>query len=431
MRSRTLRRRVRAATLLSAAGAVALSPREGVAAEAYTGADFTTLARQSIDLMRMQHYRLQGQMAIDRSQFFAESTGRFMKARVRLNDGTELDAVLERLGGGYWWGGGRPRTGFAWFSAFQSDVGVATTAHKAADAVIYDGLLFAGVAYHGLTVGAGVRGGFTSGMDANGEFTLRSNTGASAASPRAGAPGDALLPTLGRERVDRFRFGGVVTTVEHVEGLSLGAVLDGSVASSPLAAVRALAQPEPLLRRAGLRALGVPSLGVDRVAPGIDYYSDAFEAGKKAAAQGLPRPALPAKALWEVPFVVDDLASVGLRVRAVTQIAPTTQFRLAELGWSQRDHVVRAGGRGVGFRRGDALVAGGEVFVGAGTSSPDHQDFAITLSYSYNVPDSVTFFPIPNAQVWGFQATFGPRQLGRPLVPRRTPPSASSEEVSK
>ncbi len=396
-----------------------------VAAEAYTGRDFTTLARQSIDVMRMQHYRLQGQMAIDRSQLFVESTGRFMKARIRLNDGNEMDAVLERLGGGYWWGDGNPRTGFAWFSAFQSDVGVATTANKAADAVIYDGLLFAGIAYHGLTVGAGVRGGFTSGMDADGGFTLKTNTGGAAVSPRTGAPSDAILPTRGRERVDKFRFGGFVTTVEHAEGLSLGAVLDRSFGAETLAAARALVQPEPLMRRLQLRSLGVPSLGVDRIAPGIDYYSDGFEAARQAAARGLPSPSASTRAMWEVPLAIDDLASVGLRVRAVAQVAPRPLFRLGEVGWTPREKVLRAGGRALGFRRGDGVVAGGEVYIGAGTHSDPRSDVAVTLSYSYNVPDSVTFFPVPNAQVWGVQFTLGPRQLGRPLVPMLMQPSTT------
>jgi hypothetical protein len=400
------------------------------AAETYTGAEFTTLARQSIDVMRMQHYRLQGQMAIDRSQFFLESTGRFLKARIRLNDGKEMDAVLERLGGGYWWGDGHPRTGFAWFSAFQSDVAIATTAKKAADAVIYDGLLFAGIAYQGLTVGAGVRGGFTSGMDADGAFTLHSNTD-SAVSSRPGAPSNAILPTQARAPVDKFRFGGFVATIEHAEGVSLGAVLDRSIDTSPLTAARALFQPEPLMRRLHLRSFGVPGVGIDRIVPGVDYYNDAFEAARQAAAQGLPAPTPSANATWEVPFVIDDLASIGLRVRTVTQVAPSTLFRLGEVGWSQSDQVLRAGGRMVGFRRGDKYVAAGEAFVGGRVWSMEHGDSAITISYSYNVPDSVTFFPIPNAHVWGFQWTVGPEQFGRPLVPMLTRAAPASEEKAK
>jgi len=41
----------------------------------------------------------------------------------------------------------------------------------------------------------------------------------------------------------------------------------------------------------------------------------------------------------------------------------------------------------------------------------------ITLSYSYNTPESTTFLPIPGAHVVGAQWIYGPSEMGRPLVP--------------
>jgi len=41
----------------------------------------------------------------------------------------------------------------------------------------------------------------------------------------------------------------------------------------------------------------------------------------------------------------------------------------------------------------------------------------MTVSYSYNTPDSATFLPIPNAHVAGVQWIYGRPEMGRPLVP--------------
>lgn len=386
-------------------------------AETYTGADFTTLTRQSIDVVRMQHYRLQGQMQRDQSEFFYEATLRWMPGtRFQLYDGRVQEAPLERLGGGYWWGEGHPRTGTAFFSAFQMDAGIAAAGTQS-DAVIFDGLLLTGAAYEGLSVAVGVRAGFTAGMTEDGQFT---DGGEIAVPYRPGAPGDAIPEGAG-EKKDKLRFGGFVASVQHAEGISLGAVLDQAKVGSGevIAAVLALVQPASLIERAGARDLGVPGLGLNRISSDIDYYGDQLEATRARVAQGLPAPPRKLSApLYEVPFVVDDLAAIGLRVRAVTQVSPDPLFRLAELGYAYRGDPLRLGGRAVGFRRGDAFVGSGEAFAGIGKkASAEAGGFSVTASYSYNVPDSVTFFAIPNASVYGFQITVGPEELARPIVP--------------
>ncbi|MBI3201036.1 MAG: hypothetical protein HYZ29_05780 [Myxococcales bacterium] len=411
--SRSLAQRGLAATCTI----IALSLPAPAGAETYTGADFTTLARQSIDVVRMQHYRLQGQMDRDQSEFFYEATLRWMpNTRFQLYDGRVVKAPLERLGGGYWWGEGHPRTGTAFFSAFQMDVGIAAAGSNS-DAVIFDGLLLTGAAYHGLSVAVGVRGGFTAGMTGDGQFT---DGGEVAVPYRPGAPGDAIPEGAGAKK-EKLRFGGFVTSIQHAEGFSLGAVLDQTQVGSGelIAAVLAQVQPVALVERAGLRDVGVPGLGLNRISEEIDYYGDQLEATRARVEQGLPAPPRKLSApLYEVPFVIDDLASIGLRVRAVTQVSPDPLFRLAELGYAYRGDIFRVGGRAVGFRRGDAFVGSGEAFAGYGVKgSAKSGGWALTGSYSYNVPDSVTFYSIPNASVYGFQLTVGPEELARPIVP--------------
>ncbi|MCK6536574.1 MAG: hypothetical protein L6Q84_26685 [Polyangiaceae bacterium] len=122
--------------------------------------------------------------------------------------------------------------------------------------------------------------------------------------------------------------------------------------------------------------------------------------------------------IYEIPAVVDDLATLGIRLRAVTQVSPEPLLRLAEVGYAYRGDPLRVGGRAVGFRRGDAYVASGEGFAGFGTTATeDSPGFSVTASYSYNVPDSVTFYAIPNASVFGLQFTAGPEELARPIIP--------------
>lgn len=364
----------------------------------------------------MQHYRLQGQMERDQTEFAYEGVLRTMSARFQLNDGRVVTGQLERIGGGYWWGHGHPRTGVAFFSAAQMDVGIAETG-KVADAIVFDGLLLTGVAYEGLSAAVGLRGGFISGMTADGQFT---SGDAGAISYRPGAPGNAI-PQPSGGKVEKLRFGGVVTAVEHAEGVSLGAVLDRASAGSSgfLAAMLALVQPAALMERAGARDFGVPGLGLNRISEEIDYYGDTLSATRDRVAQGLPAPPRRLSApIYEIPAVVDDLATLGIRLRAVTQVSPEPLFRLAEVGYAYRGDPLRVGGRAVGFRRGDSYVASGEGFAGFGTTATeDSPGFSVTASYSYNVPDSVTFYAIPNASVFGLQFTAGPEELARPIIP--------------
>lgn len=395
------------------AGLVVLGAPRAARAETYTGADFTTLARQSIDVLRMQHYRLQGQMRRDQSEFAYEAVLRSMAARFQLNDGRVASGHLERIGGGYWFGSGKPRTETAFFSAAQMDAGVA--AMGASDAIVWDGLLLAGVAHEGLSAAVGLRGGFTAGMTADGQFA----SGEVGISYRPGAPGNAIPQPEG-EKVTKFRFGGIVTAVEHAEGVSLGAVLDRSLGgSSFLAAVLALVQPSELMERAKARDFGVPGIGLNRIAPEIDYYGDQLEQTRAQIAQGLPAPPRELSApIYEVPILVDDLAAIGLRVKAVVQASPEPLFRLGELGYAHKGSVVRAGGRAIAFRRGEDFVGSGEAFAGFGPlHTKSSSGWSVTASYSYNVPDSVTFYAIPNASVFGLQFTVGPEELARPIVP--------------
>lgn len=403
----------RALLAMSCVATALVAAPHAARAETYTGADFTTLARQSIDVLRMQHYRLQGQMQRDESEFAYEAVLRSMAAKFQRNDGRVATGHLERIGGGYWFGTGQPRSGTAFFSAAQMDAGIA--AMGASDAIVWDGLLLAGVAHEGLSLAVGVRGGFTSGMTADGQFAA----GETGISYRPGAPNNAIPQPEG-ESVTRFRFGGFVTSVQHAEGVSVGAVLDRTLGGEGfLAAVLALAQPAELMERLKARDFGVPGIGLNRISSEIDYYGDRLEQTRAQVAQGLPAPPRKLSApLYEVPVVIDDLAAIGIRVKGVVQASPEPLFRLGELGYSLRGSAVRAGGRAIAFRRGEVYVGSGEAFAGVGTShSSESSGWSATVSYSYNVPDSVTFYAIPNAMVWGLQFTVGPEELARPIIP--------------
>lgn len=393
-------------------------------AETFSGPEFTALARQSIDLMRAQHYRIKGQLDRDVSDYFYEATVRYAPGmRFVNNDGVLADGGLERLGGGYWFGTGKPRTGVAFFSTAQLDAAIADgrSDHGFKDAMIFDGILMAGMSAKGFTLMGGARGGFTAGLDRSGRFAL---TQQAAATPDT-------------ERRTDFRFNGWVFNFEQAEGLSLGAVLGDAVSQDVagaasrqrvLAAVRGLLQPESLMRRAGIRAFGAPAVGVDRIDGGIDYYGDIARRASGTNPSRAP--------LVEVPVLVDDLASVGIRVRAVTQVSPRPLFRLAELGYVRWTDGLHGGGRTVVFRSADRYVGSGEAFVGYtltttekkgdGSSAPP---VAATLSYSYNVPDTVTFFPVRDAHVIGLQFTVGSPLLARPIVPlvARTVPRTGDE----
>lgn len=415
-----------------AAGLVVTAASKAARAETYYGPELNAMARQSIDVMKMHQHAMKAQLALDDAPIFLEGTMRATAATFQFLDGHRLDAGIRRAGASLGFGSGRPRTETAWFFGAQMDSVESTSFPyfiKEVDGFetrALQGALYAGFAYRGFQLSAGVViEEPLSSVDERGFFTAPSGP----PTFRPGAPSfaDGAEPDVPGVRTSTF------VTLTQAEGVSIGATiasLSESVAAT-LAALRTEIIPSLAMERANLRdKIGVPGIGLNRYAAGIDYYGDRFaelrDVANRAAAGFEPVAALAnaGSDTYEIPLILEDIAETGFSLRAITQVAPKPLFRAAEASWQIRAEKARLGAKASLFRRGDALTGNTDAYAAA---CPYALIFSIpceglmqlwlTGSYSYNSPDASTFLPIPNAHVLGLQLVWGPPEMARPLIP--------------
>jgi hypothetical protein len=97
----------------------------------------------------------------------------------------------------------------------------------------------------------------------------------------------------------------------------------------------------------------------------------------------------------------------------VVAVYPERFLRAVEVAWAYSIRAFEAGTRAFAFRRGGRYEGSAEAFAAVNAG----QWFRFAASYSYNVPEGATFYPIPNASVFGLQFTFGDTRFARPMVP--------------
>lgn len=414
-------------------------------AETYYGPEIATLARQTIDVMKLHQHVIQQQLALDETPAFFELSIRSMPATFQFDDGAKMRAGLSRAGLSMGIGFGKPTTGFAGFIGFQVDA-MATTQFPNPFVATTEGegfdygqsLVYAGLAAHGFqfTYGLLISGDQASGLSPQGYFT-RQNFGY-----RDGTPAE-VYPT-GDVTYSHF------VTFSQAEGLSLGATLaeiDGvsdvgdaqeSATRLALAAFRAEFAPAKWIERLDLRErLGVPGIGLNRYAARIDYWGDRYHevrrqaesfvneirAGKEMvdAVTKAPAGEESGKETWEIPVFLEDIVGTGVTARIIPQVLPTVKLRALEASYRYQVERLKVGARTFAFQRGKALTGSAEAYV---AFQPEFFKYLsilgvpwMTFSYSYNTPDAATFLPIPNAHVLGVQWIYGRPEMGRPLVP--------------
>lgn len=410
------------------AGAIASVPQLALA-ETYYGPEIVGLARQTIDVMKLHQHVIQQQLALDETPAFFELALRSMPATLQFDDGGRTSVGITRAGLSTGFGFGKPRTGLAAFAGIQADL-VATTDFPnfftAKDGFeVGQGTFYAGLAAHGFQATYGMMMETSGrGLNPQGYFTRKQH------GFRPGTPPEITETGTVDERSTTY------FTLSQAEGITLGATLAslGGEASMKLAALRGELAPARLIDRLGLReTLGVPGIGFERYSAEIDYWGDRFSETRRMAealANGLPGAQAPSPGqssksesseTWEIPIFLDDIAGTGLRARVVPQVKPRVKLRAVEAAYRYRRENLKAGLRAFAFQRGESFNASAETYVAL---RPDlFKYFSIfgvpwlTVSYSYNAPESATFLPIPNAHVFGAQWVYGPPEMGRPLVP--------------
>lgn len=410
----------------AALGVAFLFASRANAIDTYTGETFLSLARQSADVMRLaleqQRYELERDEV---PGFTAMISYRASPAQFQLSNGGVVAGGLARAGAVIGIGGGKPSSGFSWFvgghidHAYTSEWGNFTKGNKDLEAFHDQYLLTARVAYQGFSLSYGYLGQQTKGLNALGQFGAEPNW-------RGGTP-EEVRGTAWKDTANNA--GSHTFSLRHKAGVGLGAAIaevnkvaaDQTMQTAQeLAALKLIASPEELLREIALF-----HLGIDRFAESIDYYRDRAIAVRDAISSASSVVEPPKGALYQVPLGVDDLLGVGIHARLIPEVSPKVQLRQVQAGWVFQTEPERG-------------AASAQFFAGARTGvvnrngkySPSFDSGAgiishgvnVGFTYSYNTPDPISYFPIPNAHVVGMQLGWQaamPAIQGMPLVSKK------------
>ncbi len=418
-----LNRRFLAAS--AALGAAFLFASRANAIETYSGETFLSLARQSADVMRLALEQQRYELELDRVPgFTAMLSYRASPAQFRLSNGGVAAGGLARAGAVIGIGGGKPSSDFSWFvgfhvdEAYTSQWGNFTKRLETVDAYYEQYLLTARLAYQGFSLSYGYLGQQTHGLNALGQFGAEPNW-------RPGTPEEVR----GTTKDTKNNASSHTFSLRHKAGVGLGAAIaevnkvaaDQTMQTAQeLAALKLTASPEQLLREIALF-----HLGIDRFAESIDYYRDRAIAVQDSLSSGTAVVEPPKGALYQVPLGVDDLLGLGIHARVIPEVAPRVQLRQVQAGWVYQTEPERGAGGAQFFAgaRAGAVNRNGKFSPSfdSGTGIISH-GFSVGFSYSYNTPDPISYFPIPNAHVVGMQLGWQaamPTIQGMPVISKK------------
>lgn len=397
------------AALLSVAAFTAAVNAE--AQPAYRGAQVKLASDSSLDIFKDHVLFLSTQDRYDAVLGYLATTVRFGKLKFADADGTKTSRVSQRaavsMGGGY----GEPSKWGFFVGATEDLVMIGPESDSS-----MQGLLFGGVALLGFqaTYSAFV-GSSLEGVDAYGNFRPKSSKYVSIEEATF-IPGKEDNSTVFDRPTDAFSF-------YHTSGASLVLIrrrTPGSHSDHYIAETRAQLQPlKPWLEK----HFGLPMVALQRLRSEVDTFRDpkaalssvgTSESDDKSASESQSKPT-------EVELGSDDLLGLGIRVHALTRVAPSVKFLRAEAGAYHDFDKATFAFRSFLLSRGDSLTGSLELYGQYRIISPGKKSvgfpIAIAGSYSYNSPEAETFVPLPYAHVFGVQVILGVPEVAKPLVP--------------
>lgn len=424
------------------------------AVEEFDAFTLSSVVNQSVNVLAAHQRLLRAQTLTDYQGFYFGFAGRGAPAKYLMADGTTLDAGLARwllaFGGRY----ADLAPGFSVYGGVQLDVasvsdwpnimGPAGSSKGKGETIVgfySEALIHGGVTYEGLSLAGGAMAtSIRFDADPSGRFVPEGYPDESGRNFRPGTPG--LVRARQGEQDNSWTY---FVDLDSDRGYSLGALISeveqlsergGYSMDRSLAALRALAQPRDLIGPVLPKNTGYPGIGLNRYAPGLDYYGDRFEELQQAVSEVRDLPPTRDEALYEIPVVWDYMLGVPVSTRLVPQVAPEVLFRLADVSASFHEGVFEGGARVMGFRRGDGYTGAVDVYTGVHVTDPkDRTGFSVNVSYSFNSPDSATFLPLPNAHVLGFGMVLGLPEVMPPPVPIARDPleerAKQEKEVAK
>ena len=401
-------RHLRAALVLFAA-LLAFSPSRELAAQTYSGQQVKPAVDASLDILKDQVNFLGTQDRYDAVLGYVSGTYKLSPMHFASSSGTRSGAMGSRVetmvGAG--WG---TTSGYGVFGGAWTDIIQMGPAKEQA----IQGIAFIGASAWGFQVAYDyfLKDDFA--VDAFGNFG-----GAGGNDSYSYVPGGVNKGSRGAK--DAF-------VAYHSTGASLLIVRD-RLASGDSGVAEVRVQFQPLVQWLDAR-FGLPIVALQKLA-GYKANGDTTN-GAQLFQQDADGGASP----WEIEFGSDNLLASGIRAHAIIRVAPTVNFRRAELAKYHDFGNLTVAARAFAFERGGDMHAGFDSFLlysiskpGAARKEPVGWPFAIAASYSFNSPDPSTFVPLPDAHVFGLQLVLGVPETAKPLVPIIRP--KQDQEVTK
>ena len=406
------------AGLLAASTLVATRAR---AQATYTGAEVKVAADSSLDVMK-DHVQFQAtQDRYDAMLGYFAFTDRFAPMKFASADGSKTSKVGNRaatmIGGGL-----GSTSGFGFYLGAWSDI-ITLGPVKNPDPAI-QGYVFGGLAAYGFQASYG---GFVSdklqGLDPYGNFNPQG--GASAGYTYVpGAGYNVSTPGAAKDAL----------SVYHTSGASLIVIRRNypSEPGSPTKFGEVRAQLQPLKQWLDEK-FGLPIVAVQQLKSDIDAYSSP----KQIVANAVSPTVDAAKKPIELEFGSDNLLASGIRAHAVMRFASSGFRARAELGAYHDFPWGTAAFRSFLFARDTQVNASLDAFAqwsiikapppGEALGFP----ISVSVSYSFNSPESDTFVPLPYAHVFGAQVIVGVPDVAKRLVPIVRPKRETKDAKDK
>jgi hypothetical protein len=440
----------RALAVSASASALLLASPPARAAETFDAFTLSSLVNQNVNVMVANQRLLRAQEIVGFDGWYFGFASRGAPASYRMSDGSTLDGGVARA---FLVAGGRMANLFmdlsvyagiqvdhASASDFPNVMSPAGSSEGKGEKVVgffSEAIFHGGVSMQGVSLSGGVLAQ-TMRFDADpaGRFVPYGYPDDQDRNFRPGTP--ALVRARQGEQQAQWSY---FVNLDSDRGYALGALFSQveevtergqSQVDSALAAVRALAQPRDLLSSLSSQALGYPGLGLNRYAPGVDYYGDRFKELQKAVRDVRPIPPTRSAAIYEVPLVWDRILGSPVSTRFVPQISPEPLFRLADVSASFQADIFEVGARATVFRRADGYTGASDLYAGVHVTDPkEKKGISVNASYSFNNPDSATFLPMPNAHVLGIGFMLGLPEALPPPVPIARDPLEQAKEADR
>jgi hypothetical protein len=387
----------------------------GADSQPLDGNTFAAIASQSTNVMKLHNDFLKAQSDYDIAAVYALFDAKSAQLPILMNDGQTFHGGVVHEEYGLGLGFGHPHSSAAVFAGAQFDV-LRTGSFPLGNPVLnfhaqrQDMLVYGGFGIKGFQVDYGWRRTTRiTGLDGEGEFIALPET-----AYRDGTPSIVADPTAHDVESSSF-----IVSAYEAHGVGIGALFADLLPSGNytpadarkkvLAALHSKFEPADLFGE-GKGNLG---FGLDRYAPGVDYYDEEGDGAQRpdsaGVGDGAERPEA-TRPSWEIPLGGRGIGGTGFDLRLTPEVSPTIRLRQTEVGGKLILSRMVFGGRWVETNRNghfepsfDAYWQGQRVYFNNNFFSA----FVLAVSYSYNSPDPSLFVPFARGHVIGVQVSIG------------------------